>query len=472
MVARRGAGVAMTAANTADFFGGSSTPIPKAKIYAPGDEPNPRNPGGISNNEVKRRAKAAEIQRLEKERAIALSKAKAATSAKIVRDQKEALDAANKRSGGILGDLKVLGPVVLKTLGTAAAVVATGGAAAGAIGLTAAAGVTAAATTASKAIDAINTGTKVVSSLKKGDAAGFAGAAASGLSQAGVKTPPLPNAAKLGKEAVKTALSSAKVAIPSSVSKGIAEAKKAGAAVVATVKAAAPTAAPGKAAAPKLTAAKVLTTAAGALPIPKPTSPLDSVAKLLKTAAAAPSAATRAAILGAADRAANFPVGTIAKQLTSLDLAAVANGARISLNTNGTIKVVAPAATTAAASLFKPLQAAAASVQPTITGPLTTAQLSTAAANASAFTRPTSAASATVTIKPPAAGSKPPAMTTTKPPAPSPSVLASAPAAAPPIIKPPPVSDAPTAASSGPVIEGYLVTFEGRISPTRRFRAA
>ena len=107
----------MSTALTGDFFaadeGRAPVVLQRPIAYAPGDEPNPRNPGGISDNEVKRRAKAA---------ALAADKKAAAAKAakKIEADQKAALAAAQKRSGGIVGDLKAIG----KGVGTAVADVA------------------------------------------------------------------------------------------------------------------------------------------------------------------------------------------------------------------------------------------------------------------------------------------------------------------------------------------------------------
>lgn len=206
----------MATANTADFFGGGT--IAKATIYAPGEEPSRRNPGGISNNELKRRQDAERIKLLAKQRAADLAAAKKQQVSKIQKDQKQASAAMRKRTGGIMGDLKVLGPVALKAAGTVAAVVATGGAAAGAVGITAAAGVTAAATTASKVIDTVGTAQKVAAAVKRGDVATVAGVA---LSKGGdvinikgnLKLPKLPDVVKPVAATAKAAANTSKAVI-------------------------------------------------------------------------------------------------------------------------------------------------------------------------------------------------------------------------------------------------------------------
>lgn len=408
----------MATANTADFLGGGSMPIAKAKIFAPGEEPNPKNPGGISNNELARRREADRLKQAREHYAKLRAQQSKEIGKRIVAERKAFAKTQPdfwQRAGS---DLKVLGPAVLKVVGTGAAIVATGGAAAGAIGLGAGlAGITAAAVTADKVISAVNTGQKVVSSIKKGDVSGLAGAASEGLAQAGVKAPTLPSIAKMGGDAV-AGLVNVKLDIPDP-KKQLAAAKKAASSakaavtavskpVAAAVKSA--SAVPGKVAAPKLAPAKVATTAA--------TNLFKAVKKPLDQAAAARER-------GAANIA---HAREQAKKLT--------------------------ASTTTAASLFRPLATAG-------------AQLT------SAIVRPTTGAAATIAIKPPT-GSKPPAMTTTRPPAPSPSVSSSIaaprPSSAPPVIKPPALvaSDA----SSGPTLEGYLVKLDGTIETRRRYRTA
>jgi hypothetical protein len=112
----------MATALTGDFFAADEGRKPttlllptqldskgRAAVYAPGDQPNPKNPGGISDNEVKRR-KAAELAKVNAAKAAADKKALAAKAAKqIEADQNAALAAAKKRSGGIVGDLKAIG---------------------------------------------------------------------------------------------------------------------------------------------------------------------------------------------------------------------------------------------------------------------------------------------------------------------------------------------------------------------------
>jgi hypothetical protein len=103
----------MSTALTGDFFAADEGRKPAVLLrpiaYAPGDEPNPRNPGGISDNEVKRR-KNAELAKVNAAKAAATKKAAAAKAAKqIEADQNAALAAAKKRSGGIVGDLKAIG---------------------------------------------------------------------------------------------------------------------------------------------------------------------------------------------------------------------------------------------------------------------------------------------------------------------------------------------------------------------------
>lgn len=274
---------------------GAAAPKPP-KIYPPGEEPNPLNPGGISNNELKRRRDASLKEQAKEERKKIMAAENERRGKAIVAARK----AEYERRGGFWGialdDAKVLGPVALKAAATAAAVAATGGAALGAVGITAAAGLTAAATTANTVLKGIDTGQKVVSSLKKGDAAGLAGAAASGLKQAGVETPALPSAVKAGKDtvaslnlpkAIKVSVPDPKQAVAQARA-AVGGAKAAVSAAVKTpvgaaVKAAAPLIAP-----PKTAPAKVLTQAltAGATSLVKPPAAAQAAASSLFSAAA------------------------------------------------------------------------------------------------------------------------------------------------------------------------------------------
>lgn len=403
---------------TADFLGGSGKPLAMPTIYAPGEEPNKKNPGGISDNELARRKDAAQ-KKATKEHYDAINKANSKAIGKRIVAEREAFA---KTQPGFFGraasDLKVLGPAVLKVVGTGAAIVATGGAAAGAIGLGAGlAGITAAAITADKVIGAVNTGGKVVSSLKKGDVAGLAGAAKSGLAQAGIKTPPLPSAAKAGGQIV--------AALPKNI---VSDAKA------------------------QLASAKQITSSA-------------------KAAIAAPKAAAAAVVKAVAKvpvTAAKAAEDKLRAQLDplSLKLLDTVKGAKIVVAKNGKVSVSTPAAATAAAALFKPaLTTVKAVVTSTKVQPLAVSGM---------ISKPTPASASVTTIKPPAASSKPPAMTQNRPPAPSASVGASIPStassSAPPALKPPPVAN--DATSSAPALEGYLVRLNGTIAPRGRYRAA
>jgi hypothetical protein len=432
---------ATTAAN-ADFLGGGGPIVPAKKIYPPGEEPNPKNPGGISDNELARRKEAVRIKQAEEHYA-KIRKQQSIARGKQIVAEREAWEKTQpgfwERAGA---DLKVLGPAVLKVAGTTAAVVATGGAAAGAIGVAGLAGITAAAVTADRVINAVGTGQKVVSSLKKGDAAGLAGAAASGLSQAGVKVPALPDAVKKGKEAVASLnLPKVKVDVPDP-KKELAAAKKAvsnvkaavsGApkAAAATVKAAAPKVAP-----PKLPPVKI--------DVPKPAAiPVNTI----KQAAAATAKKK------------------LEDQLSALDKARLKlPGAKIVVQKDGKVTVQVPASGTAASALFTPLATGARPLVQSITS-----SASSAIASLTGVKLPTAAA-ATTPVKPPPV--KPPAMTINQPPPKPPSVASTitgtvAPASAPPAIKPPVANDA----SSGPTLEGYLVKLDGTIA-IGRYRAA
>jgi len=188
----------MTTALQGDFFGGGA-PLAAPRVLAyvsPDDRPNPKNAGGVSNNEISRR-KNAELAVKQK---AALDAAKAEQGRKMV----AAREAEYKRRGGFIGiaikDGKVLGPVALKAAGVVASVIATGGAAAGALGAVSAASVVAGATTASKVIDAVGTGAKVANAVAKKDPRALASLAKGGLDAAGVKLPPLPSAAAVGKD--------------------------------------------------------------------------------------------------------------------------------------------------------------------------------------------------------------------------------------------------------------------------------
>jgi hypothetical protein len=147
----------VTAANQANFLDDGPKVIAAAKIYPPGEEPNPRNPGGISDNEVKRRAYAAELAKKQKAYDAAQAAEKKRQIAAMAAAQKQ--NAGNFLSG-VGSDLKVLAPYVLGAAATAAAVVATGGAAAGALGVAGAASLAAGAATAAKAAQALAAATK------------------------------------------------------------------------------------------------------------------------------------------------------------------------------------------------------------------------------------------------------------------------------------------------------------------------
>jgi histone H1/5 len=208
----------MSAIN-ADFFGGGTLAAPK--VYAPGDAPNPRNPKGVSDNELARLNRAA----IKKVQDAELAKKKAALKKKegdaIVARRKAFAKAEAKRTGGLLGDLGRLTVAVGPTVATALAVVATGGTAAGAIGLGAGlAGITAAATTAQTALKYVDKGAKVVSAVKSGNAKDLVGAGVSLAKATGVKGPDvkisIPKSAdelaKKAKAAVKTV--APKVSVP------------------------------------------------------------------------------------------------------------------------------------------------------------------------------------------------------------------------------------------------------------------
>jgi hypothetical protein len=351
----------MAEATTADFLGGGM-PIAKAKVYAPGNEPNKRNPGGVSDNALKRQKQAAEYKALDKQRAADLAAAQKATGRKMVADR----EAEYRRRGGFWGialkDAKVLGPVALKGAGAVAAVIATGGAAAGALGAVSAAGVVAGATTASKVIDAVGTGQKVVQGLKKGDAAGLASAAKSGLAGAGIKTPPLPSAAKAGSQLV-VGLSPPK--------KLVSDAKT------------------------QLATAKQLTSSAKAA-----VKPVVAAAKAVK------------------------PPASLVAQLDPISkrILETVPGAKIVMMKNGTVSVVTPASTTVASALFKPIVtgtkpllvqsfAHAASQLASVVRPTTPASASAAAVKLPA---PSSKPPAMIDNRPPAStgsvGSTPPAL--------------------------------------------------------------
>lgn len=174
-----------------DFLGiGGSAPV----VYAPGAEPNPHNPGGISNNALAKLNAVAEAKKSAAKQSAALAEYHRQQGIRMVAEQRAALEAARKRSGGLLGDIKRLGTATAAVVGTAAAIVGTGGAAAGAIGLGAGlAGITAAAATTSKVLGAVKAGGQVVSSVQAGNIGKAAGQLVSGAGSLGV---PAPAAAK------------------------------------------------------------------------------------------------------------------------------------------------------------------------------------------------------------------------------------------------------------------------------------
>jgi len=109
----------MVAANQADFFDGSSTPLPVL--------------GGLSDlTAAQQQAKRDESARIQadaaqkaKELAARLKASDAAKAKAISVQQDQAWAAVQKRSGGVLGDLKVIGAGVASGAGTAAKAVGT-----------------------------------------------------------------------------------------------------------------------------------------------------------------------------------------------------------------------------------------------------------------------------------------------------------------------------------------------------------
>jgi hypothetical protein len=148
----------------------------KRVAYAPGDEPNPKNPGGISDNEVRRQRELAASAAAQKVLDAKYAAAKKAAVSKLVADQQAAAAAAAKRSGGWLGDLVSIGKAVGAVVGTAAAIVATGGAAAGVLGVvagvgglvTAAGGLAAVAAAGVKLADGVDKGTALAAAVQSG----------------------------------------------------------------------------------------------------------------------------------------------------------------------------------------------------------------------------------------------------------------------------------------------------------------
>src|SRR5919106_2520513 len=188
----------MTAANTADFFGGGSLPLPPVK-------PPPRDPKVVAAERA--RVEAQKQKRIEAERIANNEKVKA----KKLADQKWQRDYEARmrteqspeaelwrvrekkiKSAGVDWGLIPAGAAVI---GTGVAIIATGGAVAGGLGVTAAASTAGAATTASTAINAATKAAKVTGGIARGNVGSAAGAASTALGAAGVKAPPLPSAA-------------------------------------------------------------------------------------------------------------------------------------------------------------------------------------------------------------------------------------------------------------------------------------
>jgi hypothetical protein len=230
----------MPDANTADFFGGGSFVPPTVK-------PPPRDVRVVAKERAQVEAnkqRQIEAQRIAsnervKARKLADQKWQRDYEARMQADpgpEGQAWRARQKKikSAGVDWGLIPMGATVI---GTGAAVIATGGAVAGALGVTAAASTAAAATTASQAISAATKTAKTAGAIGRGNVGRAVGVASTALDTAGVKTPPLPSAAKVGGEAmaglgvsvpkVKVALPSAKDAVKKAKAKAKQTAKSA-----------------------------------------------------------------------------------------------------------------------------------------------------------------------------------------------------------------------------------------------------
>lgn len=437
----------MANANTADFLGGGSAPIARAKVYAPGEQPNPRNPGGISDNALARKLQAQRTELIAKQRADAL----AATKKKITADN-EAKQRAASKGHGVLGDLKAIAsplgkvakvfdsPLAIALNPTAAiALNPTGKASrvAAAVATAAAPPVGAAWSAGISTADAVNQGKSPIATaattvsaalnlagVKAPSVDALKGQAVAGLKALKVDVPDPKKAVAAAKTAAKTATAAASA---------VKTVKKAAAPTVAAVKKTVTSAAP-KVAPPKTAPAKVtITSQAVGL---KPPNPKQSIAALAAGAKLTPAEAAK--LKGAAN------VEHLKQQLQAQP-----------------VGKKSAAALTSAAALFRPAAAAAA--------PLV---------RAAAAAAPAAIKQIKLSNAPPikaAAPPKPPsvATTTTRPP-PSPSVASSS-APAPAAVKPPSaVKGAPApAAAKGPTVQGYLVKLDGTVDlVTRAWRAA
>jgi hypothetical protein len=219
-----------------DFLGiGGSAPV----VYAPGNEPNPKNPGGISNNALKKKKRDAEVAAEVKVRE---AKKAAETKARIDKRERAEREAAKLTWAGVKGDLKVLGPVALAAIATSLAVVATAGAVLAPLGISAAAAAAAAAAgEGAKLLNAAAKASQVAANAKKGNVAdtlkGLASAGTSAASAAGVKLPPVASLPLVAQ--AKTVVDDVKKAVPK-LPAIPSQAKALAASASATIKAAVP----------------------------------------------------------------------------------------------------------------------------------------------------------------------------------------------------------------------------------------
>lgn len=173
----------MATANTADFFGGGSAPLPKAAVKAPktnaaADAKARANIAATKTKIAKDQRNTANAQYLAG-RARDL-KAREAEIARLMADpgpEGQEYRARRKFISSAGVDWGLI-PMGAKVIGTGAAVIASGGAVAGVLGATAAGSAVAGATLLSKGIDALDTAQTVVGAVKRGDVASVAGVAA------------------------------------------------------------------------------------------------------------------------------------------------------------------------------------------------------------------------------------------------------------------------------------------------------